>query len=39
VLDHKGVIRFKDLREKPLDEAVDQLLAELAAEGNNQSGK
>jgi len=28
VLDHKGVIRFKDLREKPLDEAVDQLLGE-----------
>jgi len=28
VLDHKGVIRFKDLRDKPLDEAVDQLLVE-----------
>jgi len=26
VVDHKGVIRFKDLRDKPLDEAVDQLL-------------
>jgi len=24
----KGVIRFKDLRDKPLDEAVDQLLGE-----------
>ena len=29
VLDHKGVIRFKDVREKALDEAVDQLLAEM----------
>ena len=29
VLDHKGVIRFKHLHEKKLDEAVDRLLAEL----------
>ena len=29
VLDHKGVIRFKGPREQQLDEAVDQLLAEL----------
>ena len=32
VLDHKGVIRFKDVRDKDLDEAVDKLLAELEAE-------
>lgn len=29
VLDHKGVIRFKNVRGKQMDEAVDQLLAEL----------
>lgn len=29
VLDHTGVIRFKHVWEKQLDEAVDQLLAEL----------
>ena len=29
VLDHKGVIRFKGVREKALDEAVDQLLGEM----------
>ena len=29
VLDHKGVIRFKNVREKQLDEAVDQLLKEM----------
>ena|SRR5688572_9184362 len=28
VLDHKGVIRFRDLRNKELDKAVDQLVAE-----------
>ena len=32
VLDHKGVIRFKGAREEALDKAVDQLLAEMAAE-------
>ncbi len=31
VLDAKGVIRFKDLKDKELDEAVDRLLAELEA--------
>jgi hypothetical protein len=30
VLDHKGVIRFKNVREKQMDEAVDALLKELA---------
>lgn len=29
VLDAQGVIRFKDVREKELDEAVDALLREL----------
>jgi hypothetical protein len=28
VLDHKGVIRFRDVREKDMDEAVDKLLGE-----------
>jgi thiol-disulfide isomerase/thioredoxin len=32
VLDHKGVIRFKDVHDKDLDKAVDQLLTELAAD-------
>jgi peroxiredoxin len=30
VLDHKGVIRYRDVREKELDAAVDALLKELA---------
>jgi hypothetical protein len=29
VLDHKGVIRYRDVREHALDEAVDALLKEL----------
>lgn len=29
VLDHRGVIRFKQVHEKELDQAVDQLLIEL----------
>jgi len=32
VLDHKGVIRYRDVREKRMDEAVDELLAELEKE-------
>jgi hypothetical protein len=31
VLDAEGVIRFKNVREKAMDEAVDQLLEELGA--------
>jgi hypothetical protein len=31
VLDHKGVIRFKGLREHDLDKAVHQLITELPA--------
>ena len=30
VLDHKGVIRYRDVRGKQLDAAVDALLKELA---------
>jgi len=29
VLDHKGVIRYKNVREKQMDDAVDTLLKEL----------
>ena len=32
VLDAKGVIRYKNVREKAMDKAVDQLLKELEAE-------
>jgi len=32
VLDHKGVIRYKNVREKEMDKAVDALLAELQRE-------
>jgi hypothetical protein len=31
VIDGKGVIRFKDVRGKELDKAVDQLLKEMGA--------
>jgi hypothetical protein len=37
VLDHKGVIRFRDVREKALDEAVDKLLAEAEKESRPSS--
>jgi hypothetical protein len=33
VLDHKGVIRYKNVRGKKMDEAVDKLLAEMEAGG------
>ena len=33
VLDHKGVIRFRDAREKALDQAVDSLLKEMGEAG------
>ena len=32
ILDHKGVIRFKNKRGEEMDKAVDQLLAEMEAE-------
>jgi hypothetical protein len=33
VLDHEGVIRFKNVREEAMDRAVDQLLAEMPEKG------
>jgi hypothetical protein len=38
VLDHKGVIRFKDVRGEAMDKAVDQLLKEMEAEQTPKSG-
>ncbi len=35
VLDAKGVIRYKDVREKAMDEAVDALLKEMNLESKN----
>jgi hypothetical protein len=32
VLDHKGVIRYKDVRSEALDKAVDTLLQEMQGE-------
>ena len=32
VIDHEGVIRFKNVRGEKMDEAVDQLLAEMNGE-------
>ena len=31
VIDHKGIVRFKNVRGEAMDRAVDQLLEELAA--------
>jgi hypothetical protein len=38
VLDHKGVIRYRGVREEAMDEAVDTLLAELKAEAGEDAG-
>jgi thiol-disulfide isomerase/thioredoxin len=38
VLDAQGVIRFTDVRGAKLDKAVDQLLAEMAADGTKAGG-
>ena len=38
VLDHKGVIRFKDVRDEDMDKAVNQLLDELKAEQQKAKG-
>ena len=35
VLDHKGVIRFKNVRGKKMDEAVEALLAEMESAGSD----
>ena len=32
VIDHKGVIRYKDVRDQAMDKAVDQLLKEAESE-------
>ena len=32
ILDHKGVIRFKNLRDQKMEDAVLELLAEMKAE-------
>ncbi len=34
VIDHKGVIRYKDVRGNALDEALDKLVAEAEAEAS-----
>ncbi len=39
VLDHKGVIRYFDVRGKDLDQAVDTLLAEMQGPSNRDTGK
>ena len=36
VLDHKGVIRFRDVREEAMDKAVDTLLEEIESEGSKK---
>jgi len=36
VLDHKGVIRFKNVRGKALDKAVDQLLEEATGASSSE---
>src|SRR5919197_4640929 len=38
VLDHKGVIRYKNVREKAMDDAVDTLLKELESGNAKKSG-
>jgi hypothetical protein len=39
VLDGAGVIRYRDLREKQLDEAVDKLLEELETRQSAKKGR
>jgi hypothetical protein len=36
VIDHKGVIRYRDVREEAMDKAVDTLLEELEKESGGQ---
>ncbi len=35
VLDHKGVIRYKNVRGEKMDDAIHTLLGEMEAEGND----
>ncbi|MCB1094863.1 MAG: TlpA family protein disulfide reductase [Verrucomicrobiae bacterium] len=37
ILDHKGVIRFKNQRGEAMDKAVDELLAEMKAGADTKS--
>ena len=39
VLDHKGVIRYKNVRGEKMDEAVDTLLAEMESAGEASDTK
>ena len=39
VLDHKGVIRYKNVRGEKMDEAVDALLAEMESSGEASDTK
>jgi hypothetical protein len=39
VIDHKGVIRFKNVRDQAMEDAVVKLLDELKSEGNNAPPK
>ena len=39
VLDAAGVIRFKDIKDRELDEAVDRLLAELQTNSDGATAK
>src|SRR4051812_38612183 len=36
VIDHKGVIRFKDVENKALDDAIDQLVKEAEADASKE---
>ncbi len=39
VLDHKGTIRYKDVRDKQLEEAVETLLKEVGQRANSTSNQ
>jgi hypothetical protein len=39
ILDHNGVIRAKNKRGADMDKVVDELLAEMAASGQNVKGR
>jgi peroxiredoxin len=36
VIDHKGIIRYIDVRDKALDDAIEKLLAEIGKKNNDQ---
>ena len=39
VIDHKGVIRYKNVRGHAMDDAVDTLLAEMEEQGSGKKAK